>query len=447
MNVLDRSTELRRLRLQLHDIRQEILQRFPMEQEWLYETLYAATKTSRTLGWVLGGPRSGTSAFKAALASHASVLSLPGEHRCYFTLLGLNYPDHGEPTEASDGPLDESERRELLEMILVSAFSGELMRKPTAQEIHRYAWEWALRLPMQWPLYTFDPLHVVQQIEQSVQRFLAQGGELESEAFDIAILRILRDIDARITARAYDLPASLMLRHFNEEPPLERAPSQLIVEITPFVILRPRSLKTPGQSATTLLLKASSDAFRLHSMHALFESWDRRILQLTRNPLAAVNGLLDGWTFPGFWQHQFGAESGLASQRRDWKFDLVDDWRSLVDSPLVELAAQQWRVPCERILAYLEDVPYTRLAFESFLEGELPRSQMLGQALRVLGLQADGSSQEAMKNPPTVNVTQTPRPARWRARAVELEPLLRDPRICITSQRLGYQLDEIFAWI
>jgi hypothetical protein len=440
-----RSTLLRDLTQQLQRTRREIFRRFPREQAWI-EPWLAGT---RRLAWVLGGPRCGTSAFKAALASHCEALSLPGEHRCYFTLLGRNFPDHGADSEADDmSALSEAQRADLLEMILTSAFAGTTGPTPSEDEVHRYAWEWALRLPMQWPQLGLTAEQIVGPVARATQAHFAAGGRVPSPEFDVAILRALQAIDARINPRAYDLPAALTEQHFGSAPMLAAAPTPVIVEITPYVVLQPRPLKTPALPASVLLLKASSDPFRIRTMRSLFRGWDTRVLHLTRNPLASINGLLDGWAFPGFWQHDLSGVAGLPRKQRHWKFDLVDGWQSLSQAPLVSLAAAQWRVPNERILRFVAGgVPAARFSFEDFLAGEDTRARMLERAFAGMGLAADAGARRAMKHPPAVNVTHKPRAGRWTARAAELAPVLSDPGIDAIARRLGYDPADHAGWI
>lgn len=104
-------------------------------------------------------------------------------------------------------------------------------------------------------------------------------------------------------------------------------------------------------SQVRLLEKTPKNALRIPFLAALFP--DARFLFLYRDPAENISSILEGWqsqrfiayrSLPG-WPH--GA----------WSFLLTPGWETLRERPLVEIAAQQWRVANETILADLEQLP------------------------------------------------------------------------------------------
>jgi hypothetical protein len=445
--IAERRATLERLRAGQQHLRAEIRARFPEEADLIvrwHEGL-------RRLILVLGGPRCGTSALRSLLARHGLVAALPGEHRPYLTLLGHNFPDHGGEGECDDtGILPDCERHELLDMIFVSAQAGAPLDHPNPREIERFALEWALRLPLQWPELDLDPARVVDAITAVTGRHVASGHSCATSAFDCLLLRALTQLDGGINPACYDIDPTF-LNHFPGyvlKP--TRPSSSVIVEITPFVLLRPRRIKGIDCGVEALVLKCSSDPYRLKTLRALFAEWDTIVIQLTRNPLASINGLLDGWHHHGFWQHDLGFIRSVPSTRRWWSFDLIDKWHQMVAGPTLDIAAAQWLDPNSRISAAAvnpeANETWHRVAFERFIEGHHARSSMVKELVAAARLPVDAAIHDATFVPTVVNRTIDPRVGRWRERANELLPLLNRMELSTLAHQLGYPMDSVGCW-
>src|SRR5690606_2916237 len=98
----------------------------------------------------------------------------------------------------------------------------------------------------------------------------------------------------------------------------------------------------------------------------IFADHEVAFIHLTRNPAAAINGLLDGWDDRCFWQHQVPGRTGPSSSR-NWCFDLVDGWQHAEE--LIDLCQLQWAEPHQRILAAGLGSKMVRVAFEDFQRG------------------------------------------------------------------------------
>ena len=247
---------------------------------------------------VLGSPRGGTSAVHAALCAADTAVGLPGEHRHLFTLLGRNYPDHGRDTECDDRPLSSPERAFVHRNIAVD-LAGPPLQAPDRHEIEVFAWRWALRFRLQWPAVDVPLERLVDggdRRDPDGVRRLATCGRPPAGPPPRCAAPLDLDLDPSASPSAYELdehgaPATRTAR---------RRPRRRDLVRTCACCPRPGPQLRPD---TRLVLKASSDAFRLASLADLFDGWDVKLLHLTRNPLGAVNGLLDGWAHPCFWQH------------------------------------------------------------------------------------------------------------------------------------------------
>ncbi len=397
---------------------------------------------------VLGAPRGGTSAFKAALARHGRCLAMSGEHRLFFTLQGANYPDGGDEMECSNLALSANQRAEVLEMIFTSAFLGPEQAHPSDGEATRYAWEWAYRLPMQWTGLKFDPDEIARLVLAAVSAYADEGsGSLDR--LDRLVLAALKERYPQIDLSFYDLEGF-------DRPQDGWATAQRsivpIVEISPFVIPRPRQLKTAAAKPAVLLLKASSDPFRLLTLRNLFNDRPLHVLRLTRNPFASINGLLDGWAHHCFWQHDLRSEKDVASSLAGWCFDLFPGWRQFAaKSDMLEICLQQWLAPN----AIVEDgrqkpaanERWSIFAFEDFVRSPQDREAMLTAAARAVGLETDGSLAHAARKPTVVNATAPSKAARWRDRSRILMPLLERDALVGAAANLGYRKEKLDEWI
>ncbi len=415
--------------------------KFPAERAYLNR----AAEEVRDVAVVLGSPRGGTSVFKQVLGALPGALALPGEHRMLFTLLGLNHPDHGRLDEGVEsGALDAAQQEFLLKNLFFEC-RGEEIHEPTVAEWERYAWDWALRLRVQWP---DTPAVVETGLEElvAVVRDAVTGDRRGPEpAFDV--LRALRAHGLPVDPYRYDLDEGLVRAAFPDVPVPKGPPGGTIVEISPFLALRPQhrpSLDPGPGERRVLVLKASSDAYRIPLLHQVFDGWNLRELHLTRNPLAAVNGLIDGWQHRSFWQHDLAPLGAAAGPRADWNFDLCAGWQDLVHGPLDELCARQWSDPHRRILRHA--TAPVRLRFEDFQSGGATRRALIERAAREIGLRPDADRWDAVDTPRQVNATSAPAPARWRRERPELRRLLDLPDVAEVCGLLGYDVRGWARW-
>ena len=393
----------------------------------------------RRVALVVGSPRGGTSAFTAVLARGDNALALPGEHRHLFTLVGANFPDHGGWGECGDAEALSDEAVAIVRDELRADAAGVPVADPGAADVERSAWEWALRFQLQWPELDVAIDTVATVVHDAVRALRSPDGTVPSPDRLVAdILGRLLDGGIPVDPFLYALDADVLRAAFGERPLPTRAPASTVIEISPYLVVGPTRRPVVGDDAV-FVLKASSDAFRLPTLRRVFEGFDVRFLHLVRNPLAAVNGLLDGWAHHCFWQHDlspFGMPDVDDPARPGswWKFDLFDDWRAVYDAPLPELCARQWLSSHERILAECDDAP--RLRFEAFQAADL-RAAVMEAAADQLGVVHGAGFADAVARPPVVNSTAAPVAGRWRARP-DVTDVLSVPGVRRMATALGY---------
>lgn len=176
-------------------------------------------------------------------------------------------------------------------------------------------------------------------------------------------------------------------------------------------------------------------------LQRLFPDARLRLIHLTRNPAAAINGMIDGWLHYGFFSHNLAGRAVLDIDGYSgwwagswWNFDLPPEWPRLVTQPLAEVCAAQWAGAHTAIMAGLrgQDAEVARVRAEDVLNARRRRRTIM-QVLEFCGVRP--------VVPPRARVvlaTERPRPGRWRARAALLEPALVDPVVRHCSGQLGY---------
>lgn len=88
------------------------------------------------------------------------------------------------------------------------------------------------------------------------------------------------------------------------------------------------------------MIKTPGNAYRLGFLRAAFPNARLRVLHLTRNPAASVNGLVDGWLHHGFHAYRLdeplritGYADVRPADRHWWKFDLPPSWPEYTAAP------------------------------------------------------------------------------------------------------------------
>lgn len=386
---------------------------------------------------VVSSSRGGSSLFGHVLRRVPGLLHLRAEINPLFTLAGLH---------------DSADRRHVLEEELLRDIGtptepGHLRPCERTRLVLDLAW----RLTMQWPalagsLGLKDLLTIVEDEVPAV------GCDYDPVAVHLALLSSLRRTGAAVHAGYYDLPPSAMetQQRFHEAP--AGPPGDTIIEMPPFVTVglwRPAS--AVQLRSMPLVLCTPRCSFRLEFIRDLFPAAELRVVHLTRNPAASVNGLIDGWLHHGFFNCP--VPGGLAIDgycgevpggSEWWCYDFPPGWEDWTSTHLHDVCAFQWRTShdaaieaCGRL-----GIDPLRLRFEDVIGRRSRRLRFSTELAALLGVSRGDLKKALVADLPVVMATAEPAPARWRCRSSSLTDVLRDPTVLELARRLGYHPDR-----
>ncbi|HEY0377448.1 MAG TPA: sulfotransferase [Pyrinomonadaceae bacterium] len=437
---------LRRLTLttaasRLEESRQRLAQETPGFLDSVREVVLIASSS-----------RSGSSMLAETLSRSSKFLCLPGEINPYLRLAGLSWPDSGTSDCLAPEACSVEARRALedylaLEVGTPAAGDGRQAEDEFDECLYR-------RLCLQWPFETFG----LEEVAAARASALAEVGrvrgrpcewETDLHLFHALFLKRICRGRPSINPYYYDLDRALVRTVFPEVRVPAGPPSPVIVEEPPFILVRPWTRWRPeDQCRRPLLIKTPSNAYRLEFLRALFPSARFRVLHLTRNPAAAINGMYEGWRYWGFHSHYIGPELEVASyggeggaDRGWWKFDLPPGWQDYRRAPLENICAFQWSAAQAAILKFARrpDPDYKRVHFEELSNGDENWLRACRDLCEWLGL-GDDTPPETLSRPLLpVMATAPPRLRRWRDNAEVLERVLHQPAIQSLARDLGYE--------
>jgi hypothetical protein len=324
--------------------------------------------------------------------------------------------------------------------VLEGELSADLGVPVADPDPHDLCLQTAWRLALQWPQAGIDVDEARRAAEVALDRLPA----FDRTAFLLEVLAQLPAADPWY----YDLPPARVAERFPGRPPREGPPAEALVEMPPFVLPRPWRRASPDELATgTVVLTTPRNSYRLGFLATVFPNARLRVVHLVRNPAASVNGLVDGWRHRGFFNVQVDRPLRIVgySDRypwggRWWNYDFPPDWEALTGLPLPLVCAAQWRSMHEAALTAVDDLglDVLRLRYEDLAGPPGPRAAALEGLARFVDLDPACLTGTAL---PPVMATEPPRPGRWRARAEELDPVLRDRATLELAGRLGYEPD------
>jgi len=375
---------------------------------------------------VLGSSRSGSSLVFHLLSQSGAFWAPLGEETPFCRLAGFGWVIAAHQSDEIRPPVAE-EARALAFHALINDLGRYRPDAPVSAE--RYLAQTVVRLLLQWPLLDLEPGKVIATLRTD-----------NDGAYPFCAL-----VKLGLDAALYDVPGARNLCHLQREIP------ELFLEEPPFILPTPRAFPTPEDLCRTpLLLKTSTNAYRIQFLKTLFPHSEFRWIVLARNPASSINGLIDGWQSNAFHAHNVGRFTTLKIKGysetfpggdRWWKFDLPPGWSEYQSVDLPEVCAFQWRSAYSRIL---KDVGQTgdqvlHVKCEDVLNpargpSELERMFAFVQSppLRV--------PEVAATRP--VMASKAPSPARWRQREGEIWPLIQDTAVREIADCLGYDLSS-----
>ena len=360
---------------------------------------------------VASAPRGGSSLLFDILRHHEATCSLDGEHDRWYTLNGICYPSF--ESDVIPGDFESFDKTKLRTDLLSEVGATERFGDRT----HRVD-NTLVRLPLQFP-----------------DRKLPYRRIREKLLDGVALNKILEEFG--IPPLQYDEYAKQdVISPFENET----------LEDRPFVSSHShkRGLRA-DDFERTLVLKASGDAYRLPWIREqLFPESDVKVVHLTRNPAASINGLYDGWRLNrGFQTYDVGDLDFEGYNGSLWCYDLPPGW--VREGKLIDVCLLQWAQAHRHILDErnaFEDV--LRVRFEDLLTDT---GSVTEEILEFAGLGESALLSENVENPNKVMTTKEPRQARWRERETLIKSALdrADGTYTGVVEELGYT--EEAEWI
>ncbi|HCH65147.1 MAG TPA: SecC motif-containing protein [Deltaproteobacteria bacterium] len=396
---------------------------------------------------IASSSRGGSSVFSETLRASPDLLHLEAELNPILTLAGLHPLDIGGQDDHI--PLGTPFKQDVLDREL-ALDAGYRPEGPVdlAQWATDLTWRWTI----QWPQHTWQHATVRSWLEAAWHtvcgpRFSTES--LPSLALERVHLEVIRQARAQHEAvhpRMWDLDAGAVNQALPGLPS-PAAPSGVVVEEPPFVPVGPWARATESDLTKPFVVKTPSNAYRLPFLRSVFPTARFRVLHLTRNPAAAINGLVDGWNYHGFHSHPVtpalsipGYAENRAGDARFWKYDLFPGWRAVANQPLVHVAAHQWVAAHSATLRFIDGHADTlRVRFEDVVGRPDVRRATFHRIAKWLNIPIHPRFDRVIDEPlPPVMATARPRARRWFARADALAPALKLPQVQRMASRLEY---------
>jgi hypothetical protein len=410
---------------------------------------------------IASSSRGGSSIFTEILRQSPELMHCKGEINPFLVIAGLTYPASGHQDDhlaAMDAGPHQAAKLAVLEreMALDAGINIPLdLSAPGHRE--RFLTDLLWRVTIQWPEVRIAAETLFACAEETLAELChthgwPPGTFSDPQLFHCLFLARLRRHYPIINPHSYDLNPELIRRYCPEAAISPAPPAGHLIEEPPLVVIAPRHpLSLAVMARSPLLLKTPSNVYRLEFLQQLFPQARFRVLHLTRNPADAINGLVDGWLYPGFFSHRLGQRLNIKGYsdrfpewgREWWKYDLPPGWQEWTDEPLERVCGFQWRKAHQTILDFLDRqrVDSLRVAFEEVIGPVATRERTFHRIASWLGVDPAPLITAATGDLPPVMATSRPRQRRWFKKAALLLPVLADPAIIATAQRLGYEVD------
>jgi len=407
------------------------------------------TKDIQTIVVILSSSRSGSTLLAELLKQAPQILSLQGEHVPFYKLNGYSFPANQlESDRLVQTPLGNFPE-------ISRDFLSEIGGGTIAGDFRPFACAVVLRLILQWPQFGLSAQEWLAYVHLVHQRLLHMNMEWHDHQFLLELSRLLSIDGHSMSLHYYDLPKEVLQTSSPLSPPQGPPHPDFCLEEPPFVVVRSRTIPSVDEiRRKPLLLKASVDAYRLPFLRQLFPYAQVKVIHLTRNPAACINGLYDGWLDRGFFSHNVKHHAVLSiagySQMDEWgkcwwNYDLPPHWKTTINDPLEYVCAFQWYQAHACILEdirHTHDIRVIRVKFEDIIRSPQQRWQAIQKITKFLEIECDHPLQTIMTNMPVVMATVTPHNQRWHTRKAQLLPVVAQNHMRALSHELGYSLDE-----
>jgi hypothetical protein len=414
--------------------------------------------------------RSGSSLLAEVLKQIPGIYSLSGESAPFYKLNGLSgdlFPSDDIPSglENETGYLA-GLSRDLLSDLSIPFESNDVFNDNGLLE--QYVDDLVLRFPLQWPgiEFSYDTFRGLAFEALDTHRSSTDGFRVKE--FYLELLSCLRREYNAINPYYYDIPIDMVQKKFpGIKIPAGPPNSVLTIEEPLFILLSPsRMVSSVDLGAKTLLLKSSVDCYRMRFIERLFPAAELKIIYLTRNPAASINGLYDGWLHRGFFSHNLGflfgnKAFGLTSLeisgysdkypwgRQWWNYDLPSGWQDHAKKRLEEVCGFQWYSANKSAKLYLDETgrKCCRVRCEDLFLSKGSLKVELEKIADFIGLGRDAAKNAEVENLPVVQASEKPENCRWKKRKDIILPVIDAPAVSEMSANLGYNKNKMGEWI
>ena len=403
---------------------------------------------------IISASRSGSSLLYHLLSGHPDVLAPTGEEITLYKLAGLGAIDSVNDSHAiaEDIPLDPIQREALALDILSDAGCPHLAVEADFP-VETYVTNCVQRLLLQWSEIDFDCDELYLSAKRALEKHLSTNKAFDAAQYWLDLLSNLISQGYVINPCFYDLSQELIKhRHPSIQIPEGPPSSKLCLEEPPFVVPQPRVFPQPNSRLNKcLLLKSSSNCYRIGFMKKLYPNARFSFIYLTRNPAGAINGLMDGWLSNGFYSQNLGDLTTLEIDGYSlpnkpwsqywWNFDSPPAWINYVNKPLENVCAFQWRSANEYVIKNIGNGiidRYLIIKYEDMLNQESLRRQ-LTKVLDFAQLDPQPILNE-FKAPVHVMTVNPPAPKKWMKRRDIIMPALMDSDVISVASNLDYDI-------
>jgi hypothetical protein len=327
---------------------------------------------------IIGPSRSGTTILHKILSSHPQINALSGEDSTYvklFTGCEVNHDNFNDSLSHSPTSIVKGMN------LLMSEIGKKSEDKMTPLD-------WLSRFSFQWPIL-----------------FLQKPN---NELFDIA----QKYTNYENFLSFFNIDISLYENYTNTN----QFTPEFIIEDPPFIF--PTKRVYQSEKRNVLLLKASSNVYRLNELEKIFSHANIHFLYTNRNPEECINGLYDGWKSNGFHSYNIKNISLDIKEYKSnnwWKFDLPPNWNEHINSHLFEVCLFQWKSANEYALIHLKKHKFYTIKYH-----DLFKPTKLYAKLNSFLDKVDLQPLIAEYNIPKAMTTEQPQFERWKKRELEI---------------------------
>lgn len=229
--------------------------------------------------------------------------------------------------------------------------------------------------------------------------------------------------------------------------PINSSSQSQIIEpndLTPFTSRFIRGCYSSAFGKQRFVDKSPMNSLRVKAIHRLFP--DAHIVCITRNGLDNISSLMDCWldpvNFSGFDVPEHLNIEGYGKQK--WSMILQPDWRSVTNSPLVEVCCHQWLKVNEYILSNKSEIPNSQwhdVRYENLVENPTETTEELCRRVSLPYSQTISSFAERMSSR-VVNTNTKPGIGKWKDQrhSKQINGII--DKVLPMMNSLGYNIDE-----